>query len=114
MTVTVVPANRSSGDGTMAVGTMIGQFLHQGLVEEKARNAFVSEMHTKVRSITNGHNLVLQGIKMQTDSFVDMITESKEISESFVAMSTSWVPIGGVPERIIKIFLSARDLMMFP
>ena len=51
---------------------------------------------------------------MQTDAFVDVITKSKEISESFVAMSASWVPISGVPERIIKIFLSARDLMMFP
>ena len=89
-------------------------FLHQGFVEEKARNAFVSEMHTKVRSITNGHNLVLHGIKMQTDAFVDVITKSKEISESFVAMSASWVPISGVPKRIIKIFLSAWDLMIFP
>ena len=46
MTVTVMSAKRSSGNGTMAVGTMVGQFLHQGLVEEKAGNAFVSEMHT--------------------------------------------------------------------
>ena len=89
-------------------------FLHQGFVEEKARNAFVSEMHTKVRSITNGHNLVLQGIKMQIDAFVDVITKSKEINESFVAMSASWVPISGVPKRIVKIFLSTWDLMMFP
>ena len=64
MLFTVVPTNGPGRDGQMAKCTVVGQFGNEWLVEENARDGFVSKVHSQCRSGSNGHDLVLSTVEM--------------------------------------------------
>ena len=114
MAIPIELTNRSGSNGTMAISTVMGKFFHQGLIEEKAWDALVPKVHSKIRSITNEPNLVLRGIEHETNTFVDVVTESIKINEFLRAMSTDGMSISRVTERVVQVLLMTWNLMMFP
>ena len=101
MSVPIMLTNRSCCNGTMAVSTVMEKFFHQGLIERKAWDALVPKVHSKIRSVTYGHNLVLRSIEQETHTFVDMITETIKVSELLRTVSTDGVTISRITERVV-------------
>ena len=80
------------------VSTVVGQLFHQGLIEEKAWDALVTKVRTKIRSITNRHDLVLRGIEQKTHTFVDVITKT---IKPLRTVSANGMAISRVTKRVV-------------
>ena len=114
MNIPVVSTNRSSSNGRMAVGTMVGQFTHEGFVEEQAWDTLVSEMHAKIWSVTDRHNGVLGRVKRHINSLIDVIPQSVKINELFQTMSARGMAVQGISQRNKEIIRVTWNLVIFP